>query len=179
VSATLTPLDATFLELEEADESAHMHIGGALVFQLPPNGLTPRFEEVLGHLDRRLGALPRYRQRLSECHTGGIRWPSWVDDESFDISNHVRRAALPGPGGDDELAEWLGEFWSQRLDRRRPLWEAVMLEGLEGGRWALCTKTHHCMVALSRASRARAWRRPFTPRASARRWTARAVSPSC
>jgi len=146
MSTRLTPLDATFLELEEADESAHMHIGGVLIFEPQPGGSAPTVDVLADHLDGRLCALSRYRQRLSETHTGGLRWPCWVDDETFRISNHVRRAALPEPGGEDELVAWLGEFWSQRLDRHRPLWEIVLLEGLEGGHWALCTKTHHCMV---------------------------------
>ena len=55
-------------------------------------------------------------------------------------------ATLPAPGGDAELHEWLGDFWSHRLDRRRPLWEMTLLDGLQGGRWALATKTHHCLV---------------------------------
>jgi diacylglycerol O-acyltransferase / wax synthase len=142
----LTPLDATFLELEEADETAHMHIGGLLVFDPLPGGGAPSFEEGLKHLEQRVEALPRYRQRLSEPHTGGLSWPSWVPDEEFDIRNHVHRAALPAPGGESELMEWLGNYWSHRLDRKRPLWDAVMLEGLEDGRWAICTKTHHCLV---------------------------------
>jgi diacylglycerol O-acyltransferase / wax synthase len=142
MSECLTPLDATFLELEEADESAHMHIGGALIFEPP----VPSLAALVDHLRIRLGALPRYRQRLSQPHTGRLTWPSWIDDEAFDVANHVHRAALPQPGGEPELSEWLGEFWSQRLDRRRPLWEMVLLEGLADGRWALCTKTHHCMV---------------------------------
>ena len=41
--------------------------------------------------------------------------------------------------------EWAGEYYSQRLDRSKPLWEMVILE-LADGRWALVTKTHHCMV---------------------------------
>ena len=146
MSARLTPLDATFLELEEADESAHMHIGGALVFEPPPGGSAPGFQALLDHLESRFAALPRYRQRLSQPHTGGLDWPAWVDDDDFDLAHHVRRAALPAPGGDAELNDWLADFWSQRLDRHRPLWEMVMLEGLAGDRWALCTKTHHCMV---------------------------------
>ena len=62
------------------------------------------------------------------------------------MAAHVRRAALPSPGGEAELEDWAAEFWSHRLERTRPLWEMVLLEGLEGGRWALVTKTHHCMV---------------------------------
>ena len=142
----LTPLDATFLELEQVDESAHMHIGGALVFDPRPDGSVPTRPELIEHLDRRLGHVPRYRCRLSEPRTGGLHWPAWQEDERFDLGAHVRHAALPAPGGDEELSEWLGDYWSHRLDRHRPLWEVVLLDGLEGGRWALVTKTHHAMV---------------------------------
>jgi WS/DGAT/MGAT family acyltransferase len=142
----LTPLDATFLELEQADESAHMHIGGALVFDPRPDGSVPSLEELREHLDLRLGQLPRYRCRLSEPRTGGLRWPAWVEDERFDLDAHVRRATLPAPGADGELCDWLGDYWSHRLDRHRPLWEVVLLDGLADGRWALVTKTHHAMV---------------------------------
>ena len=142
----LTPLDATFLELEQADESAHMHIGGALVFDPRPGGSVPSLEEVREHLDLRLGRLARYRCKLSEPRTGGLRWPAWEDDERFDLDAHVRHATLPAPGDDAELCDWLGDYWSHRLDRHRPLWEMVLLDGLEDGRWALVTKTHHSMV---------------------------------
>jgi diacylglycerol O-acyltransferase / wax synthase len=142
----VSPLDATFLELEEADESAHMHIGGVLVFEPLDGAGPPTRDELAEHLEARIGALPRYRQRLSELHTGGVGWPAWEPDPQFDIDNHVHRAALPPPGTDRELMDWLGDYWSHRLDRRRPLWDAVLVEGLEHGRWALVTKTHHCMV---------------------------------
>ena len=94
----------------------------------------------------RLGRLPRYGQRLSEPHTGGLSWPAWEDDPDFDLKRHIAHAALPAPGGERELSEWSSQFFSQRLDRHRPLWEMTLLEGLAGGRWALATKTHHCMV---------------------------------
>ena len=142
----LTPLDATFLELEEADESAHMHIGGIMVFDPLPDGGSPSREELCRHLASRLGQLPRYRQRLSEPHTGGLSWPEWEDDPAFDIARHLARAALPAPGGYEELQEWASGFFSLRLDRHRPLWEMALVEGLADGRWALAHKTHHCMV---------------------------------
>jgi WS/DGAT/MGAT family acyltransferase len=90
--------------------------------------------------------LPRYQQRLSKVHTGGLSWPEWEDDPAFEVGRHLTRAALPSPGGYEELAEWSSGFFSQRLDRHRPLWEMVLLEGLSDGRWALAHKTHHCMV---------------------------------
>ena len=60
----LTALDATFLELEQSDDSALMHIGGALLFEPLPGGGTPTIETVREHLDQRLDLLPRYRQKL-------------------------------------------------------------------------------------------------------------------
>lgn len=141
----LSPLDATFLELEEVDEAAHMHIGAVMIFESRP-GTPPSLRRVRRHLEARLGALPRYRCRLSQPHTGGLRWPCWERDPDFRIEEHVRHAALPAPGADAELFEWAADYWSQRLDRRRPLWDAVLLEGLEGGRWAIATKTHHALV---------------------------------
>ena len=146
MSEHLTALDATFLELEETDESAHMHIGGIMVFDPLPDGGLPSREDLCQHLASRLGQLPRYGQRLSEPHTGGLSWPEWEDDPAFDLGTHVVRAALPAPGSDEELAEWASGFFSQRLDRHRPLWEMALVEGLTDGRWALATKTHHCMV---------------------------------
>jgi WS/DGAT/MGAT family acyltransferase len=146
MSEHLTPLDATFLQLEEADDSAHMHIGGIMVFDPTPAGGVPTREQLTRHIAHRLGQLPRYGQRLSEPHTGGLSWPTWEDDPEFSLGRHITRAALPAPGGDRELAEWASGFFSQRLDRHRPLWEMTLVEGLEGGRWALATKTHHCMV---------------------------------
>jgi WS/DGAT/MGAT family acyltransferase len=142
----ISPLDATFLELEQHDETAHMHIGAALVFDPLPGGGHPSLEDGLQHLETRIRSLPRYRQRLSEPHTGGLTWPAWETDPEFDIHNHVHVAALPAPGGDQQFLDWLGEYWSHRLDRMRPLWDAVLVEGLEDGRWALVTKTHHCLV---------------------------------
>ena len=62
---------------------------------------------------------------------GRFSWPEWVEDPSFDVANHVRRASLPEPGGDAELLDWLGDFYSHRLDRAHPLWEITLLEGLE------------------------------------------------
>lgn len=148
MSAThqLTALDATFLELEEADDSALMHIGGALVFDPLPGGGTPTIGQVRRDLERHLERLPRYRQKLDVPRTGGLSWPSWERDQHFEIEAHVRHATLPSPGDEREFLDWISDFYSHRLDRNRPLWEMVLLDGLPDGRWALGWKTHHCLV---------------------------------
>ena len=142
----LTALDATFLELEQADDSALMHIGGALVFDPLPGGGTPAIAKVREHLELRLDRLPRYRQKLGAPRTGGLSWPSWERDPHFEIEAHVRHATLPSPGDEPDFLDWISDFYSHRLDRRRPLWEIVLLDGLADSRWALVWKTHHCLV---------------------------------
>lgn len=141
----LTALDATFLELEEADDCAHMHIGAVMLLEPRPGGGAPPLGRIRGEIVARLDSLPRYRQRLSTPRTGGLNWPDWETDPDFDIAHHVRAEGLPTPAGTDELREWASEYFSIRLDRYRPLWELVVLE-LDDGRWALASKTHHCLV---------------------------------
>jgi diacylglycerol O-acyltransferase / wax synthase len=143
----LSSLDSTFLELEQHEDGATMHIGGALIFEpLAETAGPPSLDALLQLLEERLGQLTRFRMRLSEERVHGLQRPAWIADPAFDLSAHVRRAALPSPGGDVEVDDWLADFWSHRLDRSRPLWEMTLVDGLEGGRWMLATKTHHAMV---------------------------------
>ena len=96
----LSPLDAMFLEFEQVDESAHMHIGAVSVFDPVPGALNPTLADLRERLEQRLASLPRFRQRLSSARTGGISWPTWESDPNFDVRDHVRHATLPAPGGE-------------------------------------------------------------------------------
>ncbi len=142
----LSMLDTMFLELEQFDQAAHMHIGAALIFEALPGGGTPEISEFRAYVRQRVGVLPRFAQQLSAPHAGPLTWLTWEQAKPFQPDGHVHHATLSAPGGEAELHEWLGDFWSHRLDRHRPLWEMTLLDGLEGGRWALVTKTHHCLV---------------------------------
>lgn len=142
----LSMLDTMFLELEQDDESAHMHIGAALVFDALPGGGIPDVGALRDLMRERIGVLPRFAQQLSAPRTGRFSWLTWEPAPAFDLDSHVHRATLPAPGGEDELHAWLADFWSHRLDRHRPLWEMTLLDGLPDGRWVLATKTHHCLV---------------------------------
>jgi diacylglycerol O-acyltransferase / wax synthase len=137
----LNPLDALFVDAEDEDVHTSMAIASIAVFEGPP----PSHEEVLASLAGRLPLVPRYRQKLRTVPFRLGR-PVWVDDPDFDLRYHVRRTALPPPGGDRQLAELMGRVMSQRLDRDHPLWEYWLIEGLPQGRWALISKLHHCMV---------------------------------
>ncbi|MGZ4184019.1 MAG: WS/DGAT/MGAT family O-acyltransferase [Solirubrobacteraceae bacterium] len=136
---TMSPLDASFLHVEDA--VTHMHIGSVGIFEGPPPGPG----EVKDAIAARLPLVPRYRQKVRFVPFALGR-PVWVDDPHFNLDYHVRRTALPSPGGDDELRNLVGRVMSQQLDRSKPLWELWVAEGLDSGRWALISKTHHCMV---------------------------------
>jgi len=136
----LSPADRSSLAAEQG--TVNMAVGGLLLFE---DGDGMRHEQVLERVDARLHLVPRYRQRLKST-AAGLANPVWVDDDGFDIGWHVRRAVLPAPGGDAELAELVGREMSRRLDRSRPLWELTVIEGVDGGRAALLAKMHHALV---------------------------------
>jgi diacylglycerol O-acyltransferase / wax synthase len=135
----LTGLDASFLHLEDA--SAHMHVAGVMLFEGPP----PPYDDLLEAFERRLPLVPRYRQRLAFVPLGQGR-PKWVDDPHLNLRYHVRSTALPSPGSEQQLQELAGRVFSQQLDRDKPLWEVWLVEGLEGDRFAMLSKTHHALV---------------------------------
>jgi diacylglycerol O-acyltransferase / wax synthase len=135
----LSAVDASFLAQEK--QSSHMHVGALVIFDGPPPGR----EEFLAHLGARLQRVPRYRQKLAFPRLEAGR-PFWVDDPSFNLDYHVRHTALPKPGTEDQLRELAGRIFSQRLDRSKPLWEVWIVHGLEDGRFALISKTHHALV---------------------------------
>jgi diacylglycerol O-acyltransferase len=141
MSDRLSSLDVSFLYLEEP--TTPMHVGGLATFQPPSDGLD--YDGLVSLIEHRIGQVPRYRQKIRWV-PGHLANPIWVDDPDFDVTFHVRRSALPRPGSEAQLRELVGRLMSRRLDRGRPLWEMYLVEGLEGGRIAIVTKTHHAMV---------------------------------
>jgi diacylglycerol O-acyltransferase / wax synthase len=135
----LTAIDASFLHQE--GHNSHMHVGAVTIFEGPP----PEFEEFLDSLRMRLHLVPRYRQKLAEAPLQTGR-PVWIDDPNFNLEYHVRQTALPEPGSEDQLMRLVSRVFSQQLDRSKPLWETWLVEGLEGNRFALISKTHHALV---------------------------------
>jgi diacylglycerol O-acyltransferase / wax synthase len=138
-SDRLTGLDASFLHLE--DSASHMHVASVMLFE----GSPPPYEDLLEAIERRLGLVPRYRQRLAFVPLGQGR-PRWVDDPHLNLRYHVRSTALPAPGSEQQLKELAGRVFAQQLDRDKPLWEVWLVEGLEGDRFAMFSKTHHALV---------------------------------
>jgi diacylglycerol O-acyltransferase / wax synthase len=135
----LSAIDASFLHQEK--QASHMHVGALVTFEGP----APKREEMAEHLRSRLHHVPRYRQKLAFPRFEMGR-PFWIDDPQFNLDYHLRHTALPKPGSADQLRQLVGRIFSQRLDRSKPLWELWLVQGLEDGRFALISKTHHSLV---------------------------------
>ena len=137
----LNPLDASFVDAEDQDKQTSFAIASIAIFEGPP----PSYEEFVTAIGRRLPLVPLYRRKLRKVPLN-LGSPVWVEDPNFDLRYHVRRTALPLPGGDEELRRLMARVMAQRLDRDYPLWEYWFVEGLAEDRWALISKVHHCMV---------------------------------
>lgn len=170
----LGPESAALLEQETSRSFGHT--GTTLVFEPGPLGRPDAgvaFEAIGAAIESRLHQVPAYRWKL--------RWiplekhPIWVDDQEFNLHYHVRHTSLPRPGTLQQLQRLAARLQAQRLDRSRPLWEYWVVEGLEGGRFALVTKTHGALLEAADADLLQAllspdpeWRHapppPFRPR---------------
>jgi diacylglycerol O-acyltransferase len=137
----MSPLDAGFIDLEDEDRHSSLAIASIAVLEGP----APSYEEFLAAVAGRLPLVSHYRSKARHIPFDLGR-PVWVSDPHFDLRYHIRQTALPAPGGDEQLCRLMERVMEQRLDRERPLWECWLVEGLQGGRWAVLTKVHHCMA---------------------------------
>jgi len=138
----LSGTDALFLSGE--NPAWHQHVGGFVVVD-PSESHNFSFEGVRDALASKLDRVPKYRWKIKEVPLHLDR-PVWVDDRSFDIDRHVRRIAVPPPGGRQEVGDLIGQLMSHQLDRRIPLWEFWYIDGIAGHKVGLFTKYHHCMM---------------------------------
>lgn len=139
----LTGMDASFLYLETP--TSHMHVAGLNIYD--PSEMDERWDadRIKLEIERRLHLVPPFRRRLKMVPFG-LHHPLWIEDPDFDLDYHVRHAALPSPGRDDQLADLVARVIARPLDRNRPLWETYVIEGLPDRRFAILTKIHHATV---------------------------------
>lgn len=178
----LNPQDEAFLDMETA--TAPTHIGGLEIFVKPkgaPKDYVRRVYEELASCPVRAAPF-NYRLHTStqEEKSDSSKVPKWLRPAppkkegkpvrswetvaDVDAADHVHLHALPWPGTQRELGELVSRLHSTRLDRSRPLWEAHVIEGLEGDRFALYTKLHHSQFDGKRGNRAMAQTRSSDPR---------------
>ncbi|MGQ0431063.1 MAG: WS/DGAT/MGAT family O-acyltransferase [Microthrixaceae bacterium] len=139
----LTGLDATFLYLET--ESQFGHVSGLSILAPPDEAGYEPLTAWRSQIEQRLHLLEPLRRRVIDVPFR-LDHPFWVEDPDFDLDYHVRHAALPVPGRDDQLADLVARIIARPLDRSRPLWETYVIEGLPDGLFAILTKIHHATV---------------------------------
>lgn len=135
--------DSMFLLGERREQP--MHVGGLQLFELPP-GAPPDFlptiyEQVIHSGD----VAPMFRRRPQRSAATLGAW-TWHEDQDVDLEHHIRHSALPRPGRVRELLALTSRLHGTLLDRHRPLWEAHLIEGLEGNRFAVYSKIHHALM---------------------------------
>ncbi len=139
----LNLLDASWLLVESSETP--MHVGALMPFSLPDDAGPDFVRDIMAALRAATAVEAPWNRRL---HTPALRGliPLWVEVDSIDLEHHVRHSALPSPGGERELGQLIARLHSQPLDLTRPPWEVELIEGLEGGRFALYTKVHHSLM---------------------------------
>ena len=126
----LSGLDASFLYLESSTNL--LNVCGLLIVDQSTMPVEYDFETLRDALHERIGSNPAFRRKLHNPILN-LDHPVWVDDDDFDIENHVRRVSVPAPGDREQLAAVCGDLAGHALDRSRPLWEMWVIEGLDDG----------------------------------------------
>ncbi|MDR3664831.1 MAG: wax ester/triacylglycerol synthase family O-acyltransferase [Mycobacterium sp.] len=138
----LSGLDATFLYLETS--TTFGHVNGLMIFERPSEEFDP-YTAVYAKYASLVGELEPLRRRLVEVPLG-LDHPYWVDDPNFDLDFHIREIHLARPGMVDQLADQVARIVGRPMDRKRPLWEVYIIDGLDSGCWAMLTKYHHATI---------------------------------
>lgn len=135
--------DAMYLMMESREHP--MHVGGLQLFELPAEAdadyLSATYRRMVDTID-----VSDVFRRTPYRSLGTLGAWSWASDQRIDLEYHVRFSALPRPGRFRELFELVSRLHGTLLDRRRPLWELHLIEGLEGNRFAIYTKVHHSVM---------------------------------
>lgn len=135
--------DASFLYAETAN--APMNIASLQLLKVPDRLRSGFFDKLTKHLAEHVGRIDFMTRKLVDAPFG-LDQPIWVTDKHFDLKQHVLRTALPPPGTFHQLERLISQLHERPLDRRAPLWQFHLIEGLEDGRFALYTKYHHACI---------------------------------
>jgi HAD superfamily hydrolase (TIGR01490 family) len=139
-STQMNPLETAMWRAEAADRRLRVNV--SMLELLDP---VPAFDRLLAAHEWASRMVPRMRQRVLEPALG-IGTPTWITADELDLSQHVRRIQLPAPGSLRQLLDVVQEFATTPFDRDRPLWEALLVEGLADGRAGYAVKSHHSVT---------------------------------
>ncbi|HEY1763154.1 MAG TPA: wax ester/triacylglycerol synthase family O-acyltransferase [Acidimicrobiales bacterium] len=140
----LDPLDSAFILLENPGTSMNI---GAVVELGPgePHEPEERFALIKANIAARIHEIPVLAQRVVRAPFD-MTWPILIKDRSFDLDRHVVRVALPTPGSQEQLDQFISDFLSRPLSPQRPLWQILIIEGRANGNAVLVVKAHHALA---------------------------------
>ncbi len=150
----LSALDALFLYIETPETP--MHVGSLILLEKPKGHKGSLFPKIRKHVVSRMHLASLFTRKLAFMPMS-LANPIWVDDHDMDLAWHIQSHTLPKPGTRAQLDAAVAELHEGMLDRDRPLWQFVVIEGLQSGEVALYAKLHHAGmdgqggVALARA----------------------------
>ena len=139
----LSGLDATFLHFETAEMP--MHVGSLHVLDLPEGYEGDFYEDAKAHMAARMHLAAAFTRKLA-LMPFDMSNPVWVEDDDIDLEYHIRHVTLSKPGSNRQLQQYVGRLHSMVLDRSRPLWEMVVIDGLKSGQVAIYFKAHHAGI---------------------------------
>src|SRR5215472_13755299 len=139
-SAQMNPLETAMWRAESADPRLRANVS---LLELLDHA--PDWDRLLAAHEWASRMVPRMRQRVVEP-VFALGTPAWAPDPAFDVSRHVHRIVLPVPGSMSELLDIVRDFAAAPFDRDRPLWDALLVEGLEDGRAGYAVKSHHSVT---------------------------------
>ncbi len=136
MSRRMSPGDAVWIRGDTPQNQ--VLISAVLWFDEPlgPSAL----ERIL--VERLLERHPVFSQRIISLPVPGLM-PRWVDDEDFDLADHLHIVDLPPPGDHELLQQLCSEERSTPLDPTKPLWSVTLYRGYRGDGSALHVRIHH------------------------------------
>lgn len=140
---SLSGLDAGFLYLEAG--GTPMHVGSVMLIEPRKRRGGDFHRDLIDHLAGRLPHTPVLRRVLQHAPLE-LGHPMWREVEDIDLPKHVLKRKLPRPGSERQLAALVAKLHAGMLDRERPLWQFVVIEGLESGQVALYSRIHHAVL---------------------------------
>jgi len=143
MKSRLALLDSGWLTMETPETP--MHVGGLMLYEVPGNASQNFMQDTLNWMMNVTEVAKPFNRKLSGKLPMNLD-AAWVEDHDIDMDYHIRHSALPRPGRIRELLALVSRLHAQRMDRAHPLWEAYLIEGIEGNRFALYVKIHHSLV---------------------------------
>lgn len=134
--------DAGFLYMDLPGQPMNTMAVGVLA---PTDGPPVTLDDLGSHLEARLDQLPSFRWRMVRVPLR-LHHPVMVDDPDFDLAFHLRHERVAAPGDPAALNALFARIAERHLDQRHPLWQATLVDGLEGGRQAVILKYQHCLA---------------------------------